>query len=211
MTRTNRRGFSLLEVMVALGILVTSLAILMETSADSAFMTAEAEQAILGTDLAQSIAQDAALRVEFDGFLQGDIHEEGDFTDHGNATIQAEFGETLDDFKWEYWISEIDLAMAGDLASAAQSLDKSSSYGSDASETSDVGAGGASPMDGLGAMGFSGDMLGAILGPYIREVRVRVWWGKDSDVAEERGDEVIITTHVINPTGITALEGSLPQ
>ena len=52
-----------------------------------------------------------------------------------------------------------------------------------------------------------------MLGPYIREVRVRVWWGDDADKAEELGDEVIITAHVVNPMGALAMSqpGGLPQ
>jgi hypothetical protein len=40
-----------------------------------------------------------------------------------------------------------------------------------------------------------------MLGMYIREVRVRVWWGKNAKEAEELKDQVILVTHVINPTG----------
>jgi prepilin-type N-terminal cleavage/methylation domain-containing protein len=206
--RVARAGFSLLEVMVALGILVTTLTILVQSSADSAQMTAEAEVMILGTDLAESVLQDALLRVEYEGFQPGDLHEEGDFSQHGDATIQAEFGETLEEFHWEYWIREIDLAMAGDLAGAAQSVDKSTIYGGGDDV---VERGGRSPLEGLGALGFSGEMMSAMLGPYIREVRVRVWWGRDEEVAEERGDEVVITTHVVNPLGALSLEQKLPQ
>jgi hypothetical protein len=171
-------------------------------------MTAEAETVILGTDLAESVLQDALLRLEYDGFQTGDIGEEGDFSQHGDATIQAEFGETLEDFHWEYWISEINMDMAGDLAGAAQEIDKSTLYeGGDADV---AGGGGPSPLEGLGALGFSGEMLSAMLGPYIREVRVRVWWGKDGDLAEERGDEVVITTHVVNPMGAMSLQQGIP-
>ena len=54
-------------------------------------------------------------------------------------------------------------------------------------------------------------MIVEFLAPYDREVRVRVWWGLDSAAAEEDGTEVVLTTHVINPTGALALEQGLPQ
>jgi hypothetical protein len=54
-------------------------------------------------------------------------------------------------------------------------------------------------------------MIAEFLGPYVREVRVRVWWGEDSESSEEDGSEVVLTTHVINPGGAVALEQALPQ
>ena len=64
-------------------------------------------------------------------------------------------------------------------------------------------------MGNLGAL-MSGDAITQMLGPYIREVRVRVWWGEDSDEAEELGNEVVLTGHVVNPTGVLSLEQSAP-
>ena len=52
----------------------------------------------------------------------------------------------------------------------------------------------------LGAL-LSPEMLSQMLSPYIREVRVRVYWAGDSREAEENGTEIILTTHVINPSG----------
>ena len=54
-------------------------------------------------------------------------------------------------------------------------------------------------------------MIAEFLGPYIREMRVRVWWGKDGESREEDGAEVVLTTRVINPGGAVALEQGLPQ
>ena len=62
--RRFRRAFSLLEVMVALAILVVSLAILVETQASSAIVTREAERIILASDLAQAKMNEAVLFVE---------------------------------------------------------------------------------------------------------------------------------------------------
>ena len=51
--------------------------------------------------------------------------------------------------------------------------------------------------------------LTEMLAPFIREVRVVVWWGDSMDEAEERGDQVVLTGHVINPTGVVQLEQSM--
>ena len=54
-------------------------------------------------------------------------------------------------------------------------------------------------------------MITEMLTPYIREVRVRVWWGEKSDVAEERGDEIIVAdnSHIFRSEagGASALGG----
>ena len=207
----SRRAFSLLEVMVALGILVVSLTILIETQSNAVQMTAESERIIAAADLAAAKFNEATLRVESDGFQIGDIEESGDFSDFGDEATNLEFGESLDEYHWEYTIGEIDLDLAGDIAQMAQDVDGTGMFG----EAGDMGGalgdmGGGGGMGNLGAL-MSGDAITQMLGPYIREVRVRVWWGDDSDDAEERGDEVFITGHVVNPTGALSLEqGAIP-
>ncbi len=172
-----RRGFSLLEVMVALAILVVSLAILLETQASSAIVTRESERVITASDL---------------------------FDDFGDDATSMDIRDELEDYHWEYTVSEIDLAFAGDLAGMAGDLQGSGVLG-DAPEgapsLATMGEGGANPLEGLG---MSPDMISEMLTPYIREVRVRVWWGKDSATAEKRGDEVIVVTHLSNPSGFVA-------
>ncbi|MFT4625043.1 MAG: prepilin-type N-terminal cleavage/methylation domain-containing protein [Myxococcota bacterium] len=203
----SRRAFSLLEVMVALGILVVSLTILIETQSNAVQMTAESEQIIVATDLAVAKFNEANLRVESDGFQIGDIEERGDFSDFGDEATNLEFGQSLEKFKWEYSISEIDLDLAGDIATMASEMDTTGMFGAAGDAGGGDPAGGA--MGNLGAL-MSGDAITQMLGPYIREVRVRVWWGDDSDDAEDRGDEVFITGHVVNPTGVLSLEQGAP-
>ncbi|MDP6935406.1 MAG: hypothetical protein QGG40_20970, partial [Myxococcota bacterium] len=43
----------------------------------------------------------------------------------------------------------------------------------------------------------SPDMITDMLGSYIREVRVLVWWGDEP----EDEDQIELVTHVINPSG----------
>jgi general secretion pathway protein I len=194
-----RRGFSLLEVMIALAILVVSLTILVETQSSAAFITGEAERIVTATDLAALKFDEAVLVVEEEGFQLGDLGESGDFSDLGDEAMDLEFGAELEDYHWEWWVSEIDFQLAADLVGAAGDLQQSGVLGGGGeSAAPDVGGGG-----GLGALGgmVSSDMLTQMISPYIREVRVRVWWGEDSDVAEEDGTEVVLVGHVINPSG----------
>lgn len=214
---TRQRGFSLLEVMVALAILVVSLAILIETQASSAVITRESERVILATDLAYAKLNEAVMFVEEEGFKQvAEVSDNGDFDDFGDEASNLDFKDELEDYHWEYWISEVDLALAGDIAGMAEELQGSGVIGGGGDDgpappgMAALGGEGGNPF---GALGVSSEMITEMLTPYIREVRVRVWWGKDSDEAEERGDEVVVVTHIVNPTGVTSLEegGGLPQ
>ncbi|MCB9669501.1 MAG: prepilin-type N-terminal cleavage/methylation domain-containing protein [Alphaproteobacteria bacterium] len=191
-----RRGFSLLEVMIALAILTTSIVILVETQSTAAWATREAEKVVTGTDLARYKMSEALLRVEADGFTDGEIFESGDFRDLGDEVLNLQMGEALEDFHWEYAVQEIDIQLAGDIAAMASEFagDDGGGEGGPAIPGLPGGAGGLSAL-------LSPEMLSQMLGPYIREVRVRVWWGKNSDEAEDYGSEVILVSHVINPSG----------
>ncbi len=202
----SQRGFSLLEVMIALAILTVSLIILVETQSAAVLLTREAERMITATDLAQLKLSEAMVKLEQDGFQTSDIYESGDFELLGDELLDVEFGPELADYKWEYLVSEVDIDMLGDLASAAQSLPMGGE--GDAAGAASSGGG---PLEALGAIGIGPEMISEFLGPYMREVRVRVWWGEDSKEAEEDGTEVVLTSHVINPSGALKLEEELPQ
>lgn len=203
MTRARaRRGFSLLEVMVALAILTVSLILLVETQSSAVVLTNEAERIVVATDLARMKLNEALIEVEKGGFQESDQYESGDFADLGDDLLDAEFGDELDDYEWEYLVSEVDIAMLGDLAGAAEDLGGES--GEDGTSPS------AGPLAGLAMLGIGPEMITEFLGPYVREVRVRVWWGGDSEQAEEDGTEVVLTTHIINPGGALQLETQVP-
>lgn len=205
--RRRRRGFSLLEVMVALAILVVSLSILVETQASSAVVTREAERVITASDLAYAKLNEAMLYVEEEGFQQSQVSESGDFDSFGDDATSMDIRDELEDYHWEYTVTEIDLALAGDIAGMAGEMQNSGVLGQKPAEGAPSLAslgGGGNPLE---SMGVSSDMITEMLTPYIREIRVRVWWGKNSKLAEERGDEVVVVTHVVNPTGMVAAAG----
>lgn len=191
--RAWRRGFSLLEVMIALAILTTSVVILVETQSTAAWATREAEKVVTATDLAQYKLTEATLLVEMDGFSEGEIYEKGDFDDLGDDVLNLQMGEALEEFHWEYAVQEIDIQLAGDIAGMVGGLAGDDGGG--------AGGGGLGGMGGMLSAVMSPDAIGEMIGPFIREVRVRVWWGEDSDAAEEHGTEVVLISHVINPSG----------
>lgn len=200
--RRQRRAFSLLEVMVALAILVVSLLILMETQNSAVKMTREAERIVAATNLAQEKLTEVALLVEEEGFGDQDIEDRGDFSDFGDEELDLKYGEALEDYRYAWHVAEIDLGLAGDMAGMADSMAGSGYWGESNPEVQSQSQSSGTGAPDLSAFGISNEVITEMLGRYIREVRVVVWWGgDDQEDAEDRGDAVVLTTHVINPSG----------
>jgi len=193
-----RRAFSLLEVMISLAILVASLAILLETMSSAAIATNEAERIVTATQLAQEKMTEVQLLIEREGITQRDQTESGEFDEFGDAELDLEFGSSLEDYHYEWSVAQVDIGLAGDIASMAQSLEGTGLVPPTETEAA-TGLEDQSPD--LASLGISNDMITDMLGRYIREIRVRVWWGDDSAEAEKRGDEVILTSHLTDPSG----------
>lgn len=192
--QTPRHGFTLLEVVIALAILSSSLVVLVQTQGIAVMMTVEAERYLVATNLARQKLTEVSLRLEEEGFIDRDvIEEEGDFDDLDDAWDGYDLDEAVEEYRWAYVIREIDLTMAADLGSMAEGM-MGDAMPDDAPQTD-------SP-DLTDVPGFSDDMLGDMLSPYIREVRVLVWWGENEDEL----DQVEIVTHVINPSGAVSAD-----
>ncbi len=215
--RLRRRGFSLLEVMIALGILTVSLVILVESQSGAVAMTREAERVIVATDLARLKMSEAMLQLEEEGFQNSEVVEYGEFDDLGDELTNLEFGREYEDYHWEYTITEIDIQLAGDLMSMASEMEGDGDGGlggmlGGAGIPGDAGgAGGAGDAAGMLGSFLQPQMLTEMVGPYIRMVVVRVWWGESSEQAAEDGTEVTLAAHVANPAGMmNASPGALP-
>jgi len=218
----SRRGFSLLEVMIALSILTISLVILIQTQSLAIQLTQEAETRMVATDLAQQKMTEALLLVEAEGFQVRDVYERGDFDDFGSDGLRIDMRDQLEGFEWEYSIREVDITIIGEASETAGDLTDDGSSDDDGGGgllgnlLGGGGDGGGNPLGGIGPMisqAISGLGLGAgsiseMLGPFVREVRVRVWWGGSLSEAEEQGNEVVLTTHIFDPSGAAAAPGA---
>lgn len=194
-----RAGFTLLEVVIALAILAIGLTVLVNSQSMAVLMTVDAAKTLTGTYLAQEKMAEAMLRLEHEGFRDSDIDEEGDFEDFG-ATDQMgdgpDFGDSFEGYHWAYTIREVDIQV-GDIASAAEELEGSGYLGAK-SEGENEAPDSRNLMD----VGFQPDMLTDMLRPYIREVRVLVWWSEEDPDLEEGCEACIeLVSHVINPSG----------
>ncbi len=195
-SRRARGGFTLLEVVVALAILAVSLVVLVESQTSSVLLTIDTEKTLTGTWLAQEKMAEVVLRTEQEGFREADIDEEGDFTEWGAAEEFGEsvdFGDAFEGYKWAYTIRKVDLQV-GDMTSAADDLQAAGITGNEREDNTEE-------RD-LTDVGFDGSMLSEQLRPYIREIRVLVWWTEEDPDLEEGCDGCIeLVTHVINPGG----------
>ncbi len=192
-----RAGFTLLEVIVALGILVVGLTVLIDTQATAILMSTDREKMTTATMLAEEKMTEALLVLEQEGWTNQDIEEEGDFDDFGDEefrgdSLRLDMGGELADFHWAYTVRAIDLTLPGDVWNMAGELADNGYWQEEKTENMDI-----SGAPDLGTLGITPDVIAEYLSDYIREVRVLVWWGDNEDGT----DQVELVHHVINVSG----------
>lgn len=192
-----RRAFTLLEVVIAIGILAVTLLVLVESQASAVFMTVDGRKVSTATMLADEKMQEVILTLEREGWTSQDIDEDGDFEDFGAEEFRGEdanIDTEYEDFHWAYTVRRIEINIPTDLSGTADQLADGGGLGAQAQEEGlgDVG------LDLSMIPGFSPDMIMDQLAGFMREVRVRVWWGDN----EDGEDQVELVHHVINPTGV---------
>lgn len=196
-----RGGFTLLEVVIALAVLAISLMVLVEAQGSAVVQTLEARRMLTASYLAQEKMTEALLKLESEGFSTDDVEEEGDFEQFAEdlgVEDEVEFGDSFDDYHWAYTIRKVDVQL-GDMSGAADQLE-GAGFGPSQDQQDQADANGQGGRD-LGDMGIQPDMISDMLAPYIREVRVVVWWGEDPPADKACEDCVELTTHVANPSG----------
>ncbi len=146
------RGFTLLEVMIALALLGFGLVVLIRSTASNVYAARDAQMMGVVTDLSRGKMYDIEELLLKDGFTDSDQSEEGEsFSDEGYPTIT-----------YSYLVEEVELPtfeeiqnMAGGRGAAA-----GSGAGSDAGSDGDEGGGGFA-NSALGGMLMMGDMASA--------------------------------------------------
>lgn len=198
-----RTGFTLLEVIIALGILAGAMVVLVDNQAMAVLSTQEADRLIVATNLAQEKMSEVQIVLEREGFGEMDIEEDGDFSEYGTEDFRGDDlhlnltpGE-LDTFKWAYTVRKIEVTLPN-LGDVAGDLAGNGYFGEDKGSDMDVGG-----APDLGDLGISPDMVSDHLSKFIREVRVLVWWGDN----EDETDQVELTTHIINQSGVVTENG----
>jgi prepilin-type N-terminal cleavage/methylation domain-containing protein len=201
-----RRAFTLLEVVIALGILAVGTMVLVDSQATALWMTVDGGRTATASRLAHEKMMEVQLQVEREGFGEADLEEEGSFDDFGDEDFRGEslrldLGEELSDFHWAWTVRKIDLTLPTDMGGMKDELVGNGYYGDQASEAMEQQEDATAGFD-LTDLGITPDMITEYLGNYIREVRVVVWWGEN----EDETDQVELVTHVINPSGVVTTE-----
>ncbi len=178
----DRRGFTLLEVLIALAVLSLSLMILVGAQSNSVRMTVQADRLLVGTMLAKQKLAELEMFLESEpGFSEQDeIVEEGDF--------EELFPGQYPEYRWRTAIRKLDLRGA----STGGLTDLIGFAGGDETQQNIPGM----PDEETLASLINLDEMSEQLARFIREITVVVYWDFSGDF-----DEVVLTTHVIKPTG----------
>jgi general secretion pathway protein I len=227
MSRLRRAGFTLLEMMVALGILATSYVALMQAQSGSIRLSAYGKRITIATFLAQAKMEETDELLAREGFPDMDDEDEGNFEELGYPS-----------FKWQLAVRKVELP----LAEAFGQLLNQFGGGEDGQEGGTGGMGGGmggleGKLSGLmggkggkggttgmtggmgGAGGISGmlnpemlkgklDMLANMLEQSLREVQLTVFWDGGG-----KGKELVLTTHLVavpQAPGAPGATGQMP-
>lgn len=194
MPTDRNQGFTLLEVLVALGILAISTLVLVDSQTASVRLRQQGEEMVIGTLLARDIMTLVELRLEKEGFGELTITEHGDFH-------EEEYMDMYPEYEWEYEVSRVELDIGKILNMVSSLMGMAEDEG--AVDDASMLTGGLS----LESLGIDMSMFTEQLSRYVREVRVRVYWC-GAEGARNEGecgpDEITLVTHAVNPTGRVA-------
>jgi prepilin-type N-terminal cleavage/methylation domain-containing protein len=200
-TRAQQAGFTLLEVMLALGILFTALTVLIHKTAQNIRSAERADMLGVATNLSRAKMYDIEEELLRDGFQELDQEDEGEFDDEGFKQIA-----------WSVKIEKIELPALGSLEALGAA--------GEGEEGGEGAAGGIadSPLAGLIAMGggdasaasgasfISGqfELISQVLESSIRKVTLTVTWQ-----AGGREEELVTTAYFTDPAAVQRALGGL--
>lgn len=183
-----KKGFTLLEVMVALGIIAISISSILTSMATGASLPYDSKQRFKAVDLSVMKLHDIERLLIKDGFKDEDVEEHGDFED--------------EDFREYSWIARIkkieipdDIAMLSKMFLGGGS-DEDATAAEQQKNTKEAGM-----------MSMFGSLIQMIKDTFeaaIREVEIEVYWyngGKE----EENREKFVLVTHIIDFTALNKL------
>lgn len=177
------RGFTLVEVMLALAILGMALVMLMRSAAGSLFATSQAQMLGIVTDLARGKMYDLEELLLKNGFNTSTQTERGDFEDEGWPTIE-----------WEAVIEEVELPNFETMKEVGQEAARDGGAGiaGKTGAKAPPGAGSGSATSAEEAQSMTGSFIEQFYGPIsqilkvaIRKITLTMKWkvvGHDRDL-----------------------------
>lgn len=171
-----KKGFSLLEVMVALGIIAISISSILTSMATGASIPYDSKKRLKAIDLAIIQLHEIERKLKKDGFKDEDIEEHGDFDDK--------------DFSEYHWVARIKkIEIPDDIAMLSKMF---LGGGDDENDSSN------SKMKGMaGLLGGYIQTLKDTFEKAIREIEIEVYWYYGGE-EEENKEKFILVTHIID-------------
>ncbi|MBN2494036.1 MAG: type II secretion system protein [Deltaproteobacteria bacterium] len=209
-----RHGYTLIELMIALGILAVAYVALLEAQSGSIRLSTYGKQISIATFLAQAKIEEIEETLHKEGFPDMDDTDEGNFEDLGYPS-----------FKWRLEINKVELPLGealsqllafggeqGEESGAGGLMGKLGALG-DVSELESMlggqipdnlksqlggmlgGAGGASALSSMinpEMLRGNVEMLSGMIEQALREVHLTVFWDEGGP-----GSELVLTTHLV--------------
>ncbi len=210
---SKKRGFSLLEVMVALAILSLAFMTMVGINANSYQASAYARQITVATLLARGKMLDVERELQKDGFPESDKEFNGDFSKEGFPTIR--------------WVAtarqvEIDISplvegfLGGEVSSESLPsqmqafLGAMNGQGPDEELNKNLSGNEVQKMLGGGQIEFVFKQISKTLGNSIREITLEITWGKGIEEESVKFVQYITTSGRISGPGGASAIPSLP-
>jgi len=179
---------------MALGLVSSSLVILVEAQSWAVRAQERSTRITTATMLADTIMKEAMMRMLEEGFGELEVRERGDFRDQ-------RFRDSFEDYRWEWEAERVELKLP-DLSQVMGLMGEGANALGDEAGVDTGGAAPANELAALDSLGIDMSMFGDMLGNYLREIRVRICYpdGQNADGMNVE-DCMELTSHLVNPTG----------
>jgi general secretion pathway protein I len=178
--RLGQRGFTLVEIMIALAILSITLVAVYLAQGDSLRASGRAEDIRTASLLARQKMTEKMID------LQKDI-DKGKFPDD-QVNDQGAFDPPFDKYRWEFAVRKVEIPLAGSPPDQANGAPPPGANGPTTSTGKEAGAGNQAPAS---AQANLAQMVTKKISESVREISTKVIW-------EELGQEqsLVVTTHI---------------
>lgn len=224
-----RRGTTLLEVMVALGILATAYVALLKVQSGAINLSTYGKQLTVATFLAQTKMEEVEEKLNKEGFPDMDDTEDGDFDDQGyphfhfklevlkvELPLDTAFDQLLSSFGQGGQDSKDNdgkpasmldrLKNSGEYDQFKDMFDQQGLLGKTGAGGSGGGIAGLASMLNPEMLRGQVDALAAMLEESIRLEQVTVFWGEGGP-----GHQVVLSTHLVRVPQASSAAGAQPQ